>query len=192
MKKFSKLIALALACVMALTVLTGCSVSGTGGKVYGTISSGSADKPNIGGVEIRQCKVSKTDSYTGEGELIAVTLSVVNNSKAPLEMEHTLAVWTSAILSGSYDSFFANGSKYFTVAADSKKIAKICAYGIRTSDITSGNPDFENTTLKPGDGAAVQLVIQMPKGWKNLNVQWKPSSANGKSVAFHFTPSDVK
>lgn len=191
MKKISKLITLALACVMALTVLTACT-GGTGGKVYGTISSGSTDTPNIDGVEILQCKVSKVSSYDGEGEMIAVTFSVMNNSKAPLEMEHTLAVWTSAIIEGSYDSFFANGSKYFTVAANGKKVDKMCAYGIRTSDITSGSPDFENTTLKPGDGAALQLVIQMPKGWSDMKVQWKPSSANGKSVAFRFTPNDIE
>ena len=100
MKKFKKALAVLLAGVLALAMLTACGGGADGGKEPQHVTGAFNDtsKVTIGKVEVSSCTVEaysmaqSPEKYKGY-EYIGVSFGVRNQSEAPLDLERSASEW---------------------------------------------------------------------------------------------------
>lgn len=197
MKKFKKALAVLLAGVLALAMLTACGGGADGGKEPQHVTGAFDDtsKVTIGKVEVSSCTVEaysmaqSPEKYKGY-EYIAVTFGVRNQSEAPLDLERSASEWfqmssaSATDFDAAYDGWFAKESKYLTAKVDGKA-AKASGYCLVLGQGSAA------TIMESQKYGSTQLIVLAPEGWTSLDVTFAPSNANGESAVFHLTQADV-
>lgn len=196
MQKFKKAIAVFLAGIMTLAMLTACG--GTdGGKVQHVNAASSVSSSNpvkIGDLEIIHCSLiaMSTEQSAGkyEGyEALGVTFTIRNNSKMPLDAEKSYYAWSKLMFDTTktyderYSELFSQNSKYWTAKVDGNGVA------VESHGMVMGNYDL--ATIPAEGGGVIQVELMAPLNWTTLELSFTPSNANGETVVFHLTQEDV-
>ena len=187
-----RLLVLVLAGVLALALLTGC-----GGSAPSKLPGSIGQPTKIGEVEIPSCAVkvysmSSSQEKYKDCQLLSLNFSVLNQSDAPLELETSYNTWTNTLSAGSddydaaYSSFFSQKSRAFTVKIDDED-----AESYRSCGMVNGE-NWDAVLMGAKQTGSIQLLIVVPKDWKNVEVTFAPSNAGGESKVFTVTPANIK
>lgn len=183
------------AAVGAASLLGGCKQNG--GDTIVDVKVG--DKvSNWNGLGVQLTSLFNIDTAPAQAgyEYIAVLVTVINRTK-----DKTFAIGAQNLseISAAYPvpPLSNVDANFHALAAASTDFAASCdgqtvECGVNISLYNSNSQTFsESTTLPPQGSGYLQLMLMVPKGWKNLQVTYMPTFVEDKTITFNMTSADV-
>ena len=183
------------AAVGAASLLGGCKQNG--GDTIVDVKVG--DKvSNWNGLGVQLTSLFNIDTAPAQAgyEYIAVLVTVVNRTK-----DKTFAIGAQNLseISAAYPvpPLSNVDANFHALAAASTDFAASCdgqtvECGVNISLYNANSQTFsESTTLPPQGSGYLQLMLMVPKGWKNLQVTYMPTFVEDKTITFNMTSADV-
>lgn len=183
------------AAVGAASLLGGCKQNG--GDTIVDVKVG--DKvSNWNGLGVQLTSLFNIDTAPAQAgyEYIAVLVTVINRTK-----DKTFAIGAQNLseISAAYPvpPLSNVDANFHALAAASTDFAASCdgqtvECGVNISLYNSNSQTFsESTTLPPQGSGYLQLMLMVPKGWKNLQITYMPTFVEDKTITFNMTSADV-
>ncbi len=183
------------AAVGAASLLGGCKQNG--GDTIVDVKVG--DKvSNWNGLGVQLTSLFNIDTAPAQAgyEYIAVLVTVINRTK-----DKTFAIGAQNLseISAAYPvpPLSNVDANFHALAAASTDFAASCdgqtvECGVNISLYNANSQTFsESTTLPPQGSGYLQLMLMVPKGWKNLQVTYMPTFVEDKTITFNMTSADV-
>ena len=152
-------------------------------------------KGSVSACALRGANIDTVPAQAGY-EYIAVLVTVVNRTK---NQTFNIGAQNLAEINAAYpvppqENVDAN---FHALAAASTDFAASCdgqgvECGVNISLYNSNSQTFsESTNLPPQGSGYLQLMLMVPKGWKQLSVTYMPTFAADKTMTFVMTAADV-
>lgn len=194
-RSFLKVVGASAAAVGTAGMLGGCRQSGNTTVVDVKVG----DKiSNWNGLGVHLTSLVNVDTKPQkEGyEYVAVLITVVNRTKdqtfaiGAQHAEEVDAVYPVPPLSNVDANFHALAADTTDFAASCDGQSVECTAGI--SLYNSNSQSFsDSTTLPPQGSGYVQMILMLPKDWKQLTVTYMPTFVQDKTLTFVMSSADV-
>jgi len=194
-RAFLKCAGASTAALGAASLLGGCQQNG--GSTIVDVKVG--DKvSNWNGLGVQLTSLFNIDTAPAqEGyEYVAVLITVINRTK---DQTFSIGAQNLAEINAAYpvpptsnvDANFhalAEASTDFAASCDGQSVecgANISLYNANSQSFS------DSTTLPPQGSGYLQLMLLVPKGWKQLEVTYIPTFVADKTITFNMTSADV-
>ena len=194
-RAFLKAAGASAAAVGAASLLGGCQQNG--GDTIVDVKVG--DKvSNWNGLGVMLTSLFNIDTAPAQAgyEYVAVLVTVVNRTK---DKTFAIGAQNLAEINAAYpvpptsnvDANFhalAAASTDFSASCDGQGVE--C--GVNVSLYNANSQSFSDSTTLPPEGTGyLQVMLLVPKGWKNLQVTYMPTFVADKTITFNMSSADV-
>lgn len=194
-RAFLKAAGASAAAVGAASLLGGCQQNG--GDTIVDVKVG--DKvSNWNGLGVMLTSLFNIDTAPAQAgyEYIAVLVTVVNRTK---DKTFTIGAQNLAEINAAYpvpptsnvDANFhalAAASTDFSASCDGQGVE--C--GVNVSLYNANSQSFSDSTTLPPEGTGyLQVMLLVPKGWKNLQITYMPTFVADKTITFNMSSADM-
>ena len=194
-RAFLKAAGASAAAVGAASLLGGCQQNG--GDTIVDVKVG--DKvSNWNGLGVMLTSLFNIDTAPAQAgyEYIAVLVTVVNRTK---DKTFTIGAQNLAEINAAYpvpptsnvDANFhalAAASTDFSASCDGQGVE--C--GVNISLYNANSQSFSDSTTLPPEGTGyLQVMLLVPKGWKNLQITYMPTFVADKTITFNMSSADM-
>ena len=194
-RAFLKAAGASAAAVGAASLLGGCQQNG--GDTIVDVKVG--DKvSNWNGLGVMLTSLFNIDTAPAQAgyEYIAVLVTVVNRTK---DKTFAIGAQNLAEINAAYpvpptsnvDANFhalAAASTDFSASCDGQGVE--C--GVNVSLYNANSQSFSDSTTLPPEGTGyLQVMLLVPKGWKNLQITYMPTFVADKTITFNMSSADV-
>ena len=180
-RAFLKAAGASAAAVGAASLLGGCQQNG--GDTIVDVKVG--DKvSNWNGLGVMLTSLFNIDTAPAQAgyEYVAVLVTVVNRTK-----DKTYPVPPTSNVDANFHALAA-ASTDFSASCDGQGVE--C--GVNVSLYNANSQSFSDSTTLPPEGTGyLQVMLLVPKGWKNLQITYMPTFVADKTITFNMSSADM-
>lgn len=195
-RSFLKAVGASAAAVGAASMLGGCKKTPSGDTIVDVKVGDKISNWNGLGVQLTSLFGVDTAPSQEGYEFLAVLVTVVNRTK---DTSFAIGSQNYEAIDAAYPVPPASNvdANFHALAADSTDFAASCdGQSVEcTASISLYNANsqsFSDSTVLPPQGSGyVQMLLLVPKGWKQLEITYMPTFVADKTITFVMTSADV-